>query len=67
MNIIILCTLFGIMTYLLTNISRALLMKFNIVDIPKSRGMHKMPIPRGGGISIIISASLYLIFLMIII
>ena len=37
-------------------------MKFNIVDIPKSRGMHKMPIPRGGGISIIISASLYLIF-----
>lgn len=62
MNIIILCTLFGIMTYLLTNISRVLLLRFNIVDIPKSRGMHKMPIPRGGGISIIISASLYLIF-----
>ena len=50
------------MTYLLANISRGLLYRFNVVDIPKLRGMHKMPIPRGGGISIIISASLYLIF-----
>ncbi len=62
MNILIICLLFGIITCLLTIISRVLLLRFNIVDIPKSRGMHKMPIPRGGGISIIISVSLYLIF-----
>lgn len=63
MKIFALGSFFMILTFVLSKISLYLLHKFKIVDIPNPRGMHLKPIPRGGGISILISLIIYFVFI----
>jgi Fuc2NAc and GlcNAc transferase len=63
MKILALGSLFIILAFGLSKISLYLLNKFKIVDIPNPRGMHHKPIPRGGGISILISLIIYFVFI----
>jgi UDP-GlcNAc:undecaprenyl-phosphate/decaprenyl-phosphate GlcNAc-1-phosphate transferase len=47
---------FGL-SLLLTPLSRNLALRFNLLDVPDHRKIHKIPIPRVGGIAIVASAA----------
>lgn len=46
----------------LTPVAKALLTRLGIVDMPSSRRINKTPIPRGGGIAVVLSCAIALVF-----
>lgn len=53
---------FGIALFA-TPFAKKISIKYNVIDQPKSRGMHKEPIPRMGGIAIVIGFVITMILL----
>jgi Fuc2NAc and GlcNAc transferase len=50
-------------SYLLTGLTRQRALKQGVLDIPNERSSHVMPTPRGGGLAIVITATLGMITL----
>lgn len=53
--ILIIVFFISVVCFYLIKVSIPLLIKYNIVDIPKERKNHNIPTPTGGGIAIIVS------------
>lgn len=51
-----------LLSFSLTPAAKRLLMRFGIVDMPSSRRINKTPIPRGGGIAIVVSSAIAVLF-----
>ena len=58
---LIACTLSLIISLLLTPLLRDFAIRMNWVDLPDDRKIHQKPIPRIGGIAILIAASVPLL------
>jgi len=54
MNFGILIGLFGL-SFLMTYVVRKFALKYSIMDKPNDRSSHAVPIPRGGGVAVVIS------------
>lgn len=52
----------ALLSLALTPPLKALLVRFGIVDAPSARRINKTPVPRGGGLAIVISCALALVF-----
>ena len=42
-------------SFVLTPLTRRVLLKFGILDVPNDRSLHEQPIPRGGGASVLLA------------
>jgi Fuc2NAc and GlcNAc transferase len=51
------------MTSLITGIARRIALRGGLVDVPNDRSSHHAPTPRGGGVSIVVTASTALLIL----
>jgi len=61
-NVAIFFITFFLLTLLFTGILRVYALKVNIIDLPNERSSHSVPTPRGGGIAIVISFLLGLLW-----
>lgn len=62
MNDLFLFTFITVTSLLLTELIRQYTVKKNIIDIPNERSSHTVPTPRGGGLSIVITFLIVVIF-----
>lgn len=51
-----------ILAFCLTGMLRAYALKHNVIDAPNARSSHSVPTPRGGGLSVVVSFIVGLIF-----
>ena len=54
-----------VVSWILTGLLRQYALKKNLLDVPNSRSSHTIPIPRGGGLAIVLTLFISLIFLSI--
>ncbi|MDN0118469.1 glycosyltransferase family 4 protein [Yersinia frederiksenii] len=54
-NLILLMSIFFVVSVMLTYLLRVYALKNNIIDTPNSRSSHVIPTPRGGGVAIVVS------------
>ncbi len=59
-----LCIVFFILSLLFTGYMRHYALKKNIIDNPNERSSHSVPTPRGGGVAVVLSYLLGVIFLL---
>ncbi|RPH34417.1 MAG: glycosyltransferase family 4 protein [Bacteroidales bacterium] len=55
MSSILLVVFSGVISYLLTFLTRNIALRHRIIDIPNERSLHEVPTPRVGGVAIVIS------------
>jgi len=65
-QIILSCVCLFVTTFTLTHLVRFLAIHKNILDIPNKRSSHQMPMPRGGGIAIVLTFVVALIWFAIV-
>lgn len=58
-----LCSIVFCLSFLLTGFLRGYAIKYSLLDIPNARSSHDVPTPRGGGIGIVISFLMTLLYL----
>ncbi|WP_145533442.1 MraY family glycosyltransferase [Yersinia alsatica] len=54
-NLMLLISIFFVVSVMLTYLLRVYALKNNIIDTPNSRSSHVIPTPRGGGVAIVMS------------
>ncbi|WP_050133536.1 MraY family glycosyltransferase [Yersinia alsatica] len=54
-NLMLLISIFFVVSVMLTYLLRVYALKNNIIDTPNSRSSHVIPTPRGGGVAIVVS------------
>ncbi|MEW6291340.1 MAG: glycosyltransferase family 4 protein [Thermodesulfobacteriota bacterium] len=54
------------LSFLLTGLLRGYAIKFRLLDIPNARSSHDVPTPRGGGIGIVISFLMTMLYLYVV-
>ena len=65
MNLLLLLLLVGSVSWVLTGLLRRYALAKCLMDVPNDRSSHSTPTPRGGGISIVVTFLLGLVFLWI--
>ena len=63
MNLLLLLLLVGSVSWALTGLLRRYALARSLMDVPNERSSHSIPTPRGGGISIVVTFLLGLVFL----
>ncbi|HLB42241.1 MAG TPA: glycosyltransferase family 4 protein [Gammaproteobacteria bacterium] len=64
-QILIMLTVIFLMSVMLTGLIRGYVLRKNILDIPNDRSSHRIPTPRGGGISFVLLFNILSLWLML--
>ena len=63
MMFLTICAVSGVLSLLLTGLMRRYALARSLVDIPNERSSHTTPIPRGGGMAIVLTFLLAMLFI----